>query len=183
MALASAMGRQQGARVTLAWSSQSSACWLPSRDSSHPPTPTYCLLARPTCRLPEHTTTQWHRPRLPPPKSTTARMACHCTTLRTAATTAHPLPLLLPATRLRQRPSAATGVMSVSVSLCARMPLCASLKPSCTDAPSFRSHKASTRLTTATFSTPTGSRSSPCSRPRTTTTRSTNSRSLASRRS
>ena len=83
-----------------------------------PRTLTDKLLACSTCRLPGHTTTiQWHRRRRRPPnqRSTTVKMACHCTTLHTAATTAHPLPLLLPATRLRQRPSVVTGAMSVPI--------------------------------------------------------------------
>jgi len=99
-----------------------------------------CLPACPTCRLPEHTTTQWHRPRPPHQRSTTAKMACHCTTLPTAATTAHPLPLPRPVTRLRQRPSAAIGEMSVLT--CARIPLSASLVALITDASQSRSHKA-----------------------------------------
>jgi hypothetical protein len=120
-----------------------------------PPTLTDKLLACSTCRLPEHTTTtQWHRRRPPHRRSTTVKMACHCTTLRTAATTAHPLPLLRPDTRLRQRPSVVTGAMSVPI--CAPMH---SLITSYTDAPPFRSLKASAKHTTATSSTHTGSRS------------------------
>jgi hypothetical protein len=122
------------------------------------PTHTDLLLACPTCKLPEHTTTtQWHRRRLPHLRSMTAKMACHCTTLRTAATTAHPLPLRLPVTRLRQRPSVVTGAMSVLI--CAPISSLTLLTTSYTDAPPSRSPKASAKPTTAISSTHTGSRS------------------------
>jgi hypothetical protein len=142
-------GRQQG------WTKGLGELQVAGFHLKTPRTLTDKLLACSTCRLPGHTTTtQWHRRRPPHQRSTTVRMACHCTTLRTAATTAHPLPLLLPATRLRQRPSVVTGAMSV--------PICApitSLPLSYTDAPPFRSPKASAKATTATSSTHTGSRS------------------------